>query len=164
MRKSSFPPIADVHTRLLVLGSLPGEQSLAEQQYYAHPRNAFWRLMEAVLEEPLAALGYNERKAALLRRGVGLWDSVSHALRKGSLDSAINDVVLNDLAGLAAELPELRAAGFNGGAAWKLGARLLADAGVDLIRLPSSSPAHAGRTFAQKAEAWAALRHYVLRR
>lgn len=164
MRKSSFPPVCDAATRLLVLGSLPGEQSLTAQQYYGNPRNAFWRLMEAVLEDPLVELSYDERKALLLHRGVGLWDSVSHALREGSLDTAISDPVRNDLAGLAAELPALRAAAFNGGAAWKLGAPLLANAGLELIRLPSSSPAHAGRSFAQKAEAWAALRAYVLPR
>lgn len=146
---------------MLVLGSLPGEQSLAQQRYYGNPRNAFWRLMEGVLEQPLVALDYPARLQALLRRGVGLWDSVGHAVRPGSLDADISEAVPNDLAGLARELPELRAAAFNGAAAFRLGAPLLAHAGLALIKLPSSSPAHAGRSFAQKADAWGALRAFV---
>lgn len=161
MRKSSFPPVVDPRTRVLVLGSLPGERSLSEQRYYAFPQNAFWRLMEAVLEEPVAVLGFDERLAVLLRRGVGLWDCVGEAVRPGSLDSDIRDVEPNDLGGLARTLPDLRAAAFNGGTSAKLGTPLLAHAGLELLKLPSSSPAHAGRTFAQKAEAWAALRAFV---
>ncbi|HWW27731.1 MAG TPA: DNA-deoxyinosine glycosylase, partial [Caulobacter sp.] len=74
IRKSGFPPVVDAHTHVLILGSLPGEASLAAKQYYGNPRNAFWRLMEGVLDAPLIALAYEARLAALLARGVGLWD------------------------------------------------------------------------------------------
>lgn len=160
MRKSSFPPVCDGSTRVLVLGSLPGEESLRQQQYYANPRNGFWRLMEAVLEEDLASRPYEERTATLLRRRLGLWDSIGSAARVGSLDAAILDPIPNDLAGFAAGLPELRAVAFNGGKAAQLGEPLLAGAPVERVRLPSSSPAHAV-TFERKAEAWLRLRRFL---
>lgn len=158
-RKHSFPPVVDQHTRLLILGSLPGEASLAATQYYAHPRNAFWRLLETVLDAPLAALPYAERLTTLQKRGIGLWDVVAQADRRGSLDAAILNPSPNDLPALIATLPALRAVAFNGGASAKLGLRLLAPVadGIELIALPSSSPAHAARSFAEKAELWSVL-------
>ena len=87
MRKRSFPPVVDKNTRLLMLGSLPGEASLAAQRYYAHPRNLFWRLMGLVIGEALESLDYNARLATLLRHRVGLWDVVAEAAREGSLDA-----------------------------------------------------------------------------
>jgi hypoxanthine-DNA glycosylase len=159
MRKRSFPPVVDADTRLLVLGSLPGEASLAAQRYYAHPRNAFWRLIGEALGEDLAALPYEARLAALLRHGVGLWDVNAEAEREGSLDAAIRKAVANDLARLADSLPRLRAVAFNGAAAAKAGRRLLAERpGLTLIPLPSSSPANASIPYPVKAEAWAGLR------
>nr|WP_295113958.1 DNA-deoxyinosine glycosylase [uncultured Caulobacter sp.] len=156
-RKAGFPPVVDANTRVLILGSLPGEASLAVSQYYGNPRNAFWRLMEGVLSARLVALGYEARLAALLRRGVGLWDVIAEAERPGSLDAAIKDPAANDLLALIDTLPNLQAVAFNGGAAAKLGGRLIGER-ITTIALPSSSPAHAAMTFAQKAEAWTALR------
>ncbi len=137
--------------------------SLAQAQYYANPHNAFWRLMGAVLGEDLVALGYDDRLAALLKRGVGLWDVVAQAERQGSLDAAIRNASHSDLAGLADSLPNLRAVAFNGAASAKVGTKLLAGHAdrLRLIPLPSSSPAHAARSFEQKAEAWMALREFV---
>ncbi|MFN3389918.1 MAG: DNA-deoxyinosine glycosylase, partial [Allosphingosinicella sp.] len=89
--KRSFPPVVDANTRVLVLGSLPGEQSLARAQYYAHPRNHFWRLIGAVAGVELAALAYPERLEALRAARIGLWDTVGSARRTGSLDGAIRD-------------------------------------------------------------------------
>ncbi|MBO9708391.1 MAG: DNA-deoxyinosine glycosylase [Caulobacter sp.] len=159
-RKSGFPPVVDTETRVLILGSLPGEASLAARQYYGHPRNAFWRLMESVLETPLVPLDYDERLAALLARGVGLWDVIGEAERSGSLDAAIRDPSANDLLSLVGALPALRVVAFNGGTSAKLGTRLLAPAAnrLALLPLPSSSPAHAALSFEQKAQAWSALR------
>jgi hypoxanthine-DNA glycosylase len=156
-RKAGFPPVVDADTRVLILGSLPGEASLAVSRYYGNPRNAFWRLMERVLGAPLVPLDYEARLAALLAHGVGLWDVIAEAERPGSLDSAIRDPAANDLVKLIETLPNLRAVAFNGGTAAKLGGRLIGER-IPTIALPSSSPAHAARTFEQKAEAWSALK------
>ena len=162
MRKRSFPPVVDQNTRLLVLGSLPGEASLAAQRYYAHPRNLFWRLMGFVIGEDLERLDYDARLAALLRHRVGLWDVVAEAAREGSLDAAIRDPEHNDLLSLVQSLPNLRAVAFNGGTSAKVGTRLLEPMAerLALIRLPSSSPAYAGR-WELKSEAWMKLRAYI---
>ena len=157
-RKRAFEPVVDANTRLLMLGSLPGDASLRAAEYYGHPRNAFWRLIGGVIGRDLAALPYEERLAALKGAGVGLWDVIASAERPGSLDAAIRQPEAADLRGLVASLPNLRAVAFNGGTAARLGRAVLADppAGIALIDLPSSSPAHA-RPFAEKAAAWAVL-------
>jgi len=149
--------VVDDRTRLLVCGSLPGEASLRAERYYAHPLNQFWRLLEAVLEEPLAALDYAERLAVLLRRGVGLWDTVATARREGSLDQSLREVDRNPLADLVGRLPLLGAVAFNGATAAKLGRRELAGSALTLVDLPSSSPAYT-LAFAEKAQRWAVLR------
>ncbi len=163
MRKRAFDPVVDADTRLLILGSLPGEASLAVGQYYAHPRNAFWRLMGDLLNQPdLHQRAYAERLAALRARGVGLWDTVAEAERIGSLDAAIRLPVHADLPGLAAALPRLEAIAFNGGKAAMMGRRILAGSAITaaLIDLPSSSPAHA-RPLAEKRQAWAVLTPFL---
>jgi hypoxanthine-DNA glycosylase len=159
--KRSFPPVADERTRLLVLGSLPGEESLARSQYYANPRNHFWRLIGAVTGLDLIALPYEERLEALLGAGVGLWDTVGSATRRGSLDGAIRLDSANDLAALAARLPALRAVGFNGGKSASIGLpQLAARPDLALIPLPSSSPAYT-RPFAEKRAEWLRLAGYL---
>lgn len=159
--KRSFPPVADERTRVLVLGSLPGEESLARGQYYANPRNHFWRLIGAVTGADLAALPYENRLGALLDKRVGLWDSVGSATRRGSLDGAIRDHRANDLADLAARLPELRAVGFNGGKSAALGLPQLAGRpDLALIPLPSSSPAYT-RPFDEKLAEWMKLAPFL---
>jgi hypoxanthine-DNA glycosylase len=158
--KSCLPPVVDERVRLLICGSLPGEASLRAARYYAHPRNHFWRLLEGVLEEPFSALAYEERLAALLRRGVGLWDVVATAQRRGSLDGAMRAVEANPLADLAANLPDLEAVAFNGATAARIGRRSLGEPALGLVDLPSSSPALT-LPLAEKAERWAALRPFV---
>ena len=158
--KNCLPPVVAPSTRLLILGSLPGEASLTAERYYAHPRNQFWRLMEEVLGEPVASLPYDERLALLGRRGVGLWDTVGSARRQGSLDGAMRDVMPNALCDLAAGLPDLRAIAFNGGTAAKIGRRQLGGFEVTLVDLPSSSPALT-IPFTAKAERWVTLQRFV---
>ncbi|PHY22413.1 DNA-deoxyinosine glycosylase [Caulobacter sp. BP25] len=158
--KRGFPPIVDADTRVLILGSLPGEASLAARQYYGNTRNAFWRLMEQVLDTPLVALAYEDRLAALKARGVGLWDVIAQAERPGSLDAAIRAPAANDLLALIQTLPALRLVAFNGGTAAKLGGRLIGGR-VPTLALPSSSPAHAARSFEQKAQVWRQLAPFV---
>lgn len=159
-RKNSFPPVVDAGVRVLVLGSLPGEKSLAEARYYANPRNQFWALMEAVTARPLVRLGYGERLESLLAARVGLWDTVRSATRRGSLDSAIRDLAANDLPALIARLPELRAIGFNGATSAAIGRKDLSASDLALIDLPSSSPAYT-LSFEHKREAWLRLRDYL---
>ncbi len=153
--------MVDQKVRVLVLGSLPGEQSLAAARYYANPRNQFWRLIGEVVEVDLVALGYEQRLAALLAARVGLWDAIGTALREGSLDSNIRGHRANPLANLAASLPELRAIGFNGGTSARIGMQALEEApGLALLPLPSSSPAYT-LSFERKREAWLKLRDFL---
>lgn len=159
--KSSFPPVIDRHVRILICGSLPGERSLAQRQYYAHPQNQFWSLISAVIDRDLGPLPYCERIAALLDAHIGLWDVVATAHRRGSTDATISDVTRNDVAALAATLPHLRAIAFNGATALKHGMRQLGAAANShaIVALPSSSPLHTVG-FAAKRPAWLALRRY----
>jgi len=153
MRKHCFEPVVDAHTRVLVVGSLPGDASLSAAEYYAHPRNAFWPIMAELTATPdLVSRPYAERLACLLAHGVGLWDVIGSARRAGSLDAALRDVAANDLAALCARLPSLVAVACNGEAAYKGARRQLAQA-IPCIALPSTSPAHA-RPFAEKLDAW----------
>lgn len=143
-RKRSFDPIIDADTRLLILGTLPGEKSLAVQQYYGNPQNSFWRLLSAVLQVDLVPLDYATRCRTLLRHGVGLWDVVAEAQRPGSLDSALREVTRNDLTSLLARHPVVHTLAFNGATARRLGVRVLAgaDSTWTVLDLPSSSPAY----------------------
>lgn len=150
-------PAGSAEARLLILGSLPGEASLAAQRYYAHATNQFWRLLGAAIGEDLAALDYERRLERLAARHIALWDVVSEARRHGSLDGAIRAATPNALAEFVAGHPRLQAIAFNGKAAAAIGRRALADcAGLTLIDLPSSSAALT-RPFAEKAQAWDAL-------
>lgn len=122
-RARAFAPVAGPGTRVLILGSLPGVASLAAGQYYAHPRNAFWRLAGAVIGADLAGLAYDARLAALRGAGLGLWDVIASAERVGSLDAAIRNPERADVAALVATLPDLRAVAFNGAKAAAIGRR-----------------------------------------
>lgn len=162
MRKSAFAPVASPTSRVLILGSLPGEASLAAQRYYAHPQNQFWRLAGAVVgQEDLAALDYEARLEALLAAGIGLWDTVASAQREGSLDAAIREAEHAPLAELVATLPHLRAVGFNGKTSAQIGRAQLAETPFALIDLPSSSPAYAALSFAAKRDRWLELKQFL---
>jgi hypoxanthine-DNA glycosylase len=160
--KAGLPPIARRDARLFVLGSLPGDASLAARQYYAHPTNQFWRLLGSALGEELQALGYEARLDRLALRHVGLWDVIASAKRPGSLDQAIRDAEHNRIEHLLHDFPELRAIAFNGSTSAAAGRKLIgeAPAGITLIDLPSSSAANT-RPFMEKAAQWAALRQFV---
>lgn len=159
--KSCFAPETNNDTRILILGSLPGEASLAANQYYAHHRNQFWRLIGDVLEREIVALPYLERLAILKKKRIGLWDTVQSARRRGSLDSNIQLIEASPLNILLEDLPSLRLVAFNGAKAAAIGRKTLSDEnGLVLKTLPSSSPAHAV-PYAQKREAWLALREYL---
>lgn len=154
--KRCFPPVVDEKTRVLILGSLPGEASLAQQQYYAHKQNKFWSLIGDVIDADLVAMDYRARLSALLEHHIGLWDVVAEARRTGSLDSRIRDHASNDLIALIDTLPNLATIAFNGGTAARIGTRALGEHGnrYRLLRLPSSSPAYAAVSYAQKLAQW----------
>jgi TDG/mug DNA glycosylase family protein len=160
--KFGLPPIARPDTRLFVLGSLPGDASLAEQRYYAHPTNQFWRLLGTAIGEELQPLPYESRLAVLAGRRVGLWDVIASASRDGSLDSSIRAAAHNTIEHLLRDFPDLRAIAFNGATSSAAGRKLIGDPAphVTLIDLPSSSGANA-RPFAEKAVAWALLGEFV---
>jgi double-stranded uracil-DNA glycosylase len=156
-RLVGLTPVFDGRAELLVLGSFPGIASLQAAQYYAHPRNAFWPLMGALLGlGALPAMAYAERLQALRRRRVALWDAVSACRREGSLDTAIEAAEPSDLRQLVARLPQLRVIACNGALAHRQTLLALPAPGVPVLRLPSTSPAHAGLTLADKIAAWRA--------
>jgi double-stranded uracil-DNA glycosylase len=139
--------------RVLILGSMPGEESLRRGQYYAYPRNAFWPIMAALLEEPLPAV-YKARTELLVRHSIAVWDVVGSCFREGSLDQNIRSETLNDFAALFADFPEIRHVFCNGTAAYTLFTRNIhLPSDIGLTRLPSTSPAHAV-PFEKKLEAW----------
>ncbi len=155
----SFPPIADARATRLILGSMPGVASLAAGQYYAHPQNAFWRIMGEWLGfAPDAA--YAERVQALHRARIAVWDVLQFCERPGSLDSAIlrDSEVANDFAAFFAQHPLITEVFFNGGAAQACFVRHMTDAAgranLKFLRLPSTSPAFAAMRYEQKREAW----------
>lgn len=152
-RQHGLPPVIARHTRLVILGSFPGVASLQAQQYYGHPRNHFWPLLSAIWGVDLTTLSYRARLAELRRRGLGLWDIYASCQRIGSLDSAIEDAVLNDLASLRLRAPGLRLVAHNGGESARA-MRQVQALGLPVLQLPSSSPANASWSFARKLEAW----------
>ena len=161
--KAGLPPIARPDARLFLLGSLPGDASLAARQYYAHPTNQFWRLLGAAIGEELQALSYEARLERLAERRIGLWDVIASASRHGSLDQAIRAAEHNQVHHLLHDFPDLRAIAFNGSTAASLGRKLIDErpsSGLRLIELPSSSAANT-RPFSQKAAVWAQLSQFV---
>jgi hypoxanthine-DNA glycosylase len=160
--KTAFSASVDEKVKLLILGTLPSETSLAARQYYANPTNQFWRLIGGVIGETLHTLDYEDRLARLSAAGVGLWDVIASARRTGSLDSSIRDHRANDLGALMVRLPSLRALGFNGGKAARIGRKQIASAAsVALVDLPSSSAAYCSISFEAKQAQWLPLRHYI---
>jgi hypoxanthine-DNA glycosylase len=159
-----FPPVTAPDARVLVLGSLPGRMSLEMRQYYAQPHNAFWRIMGRLFGAA-PELPYEHRLEVLRARGVAVWDVLAAGERAGSLDSAIvaSSIVVNDFAGFFAAHRRIRLVCFNGSKAAELYRRRVLPqlsseaAAVDTRLLPSTSPAHASRTFVEKLAAWSAV-------
>ena len=153
--RTGLPAVVGANPRVLILGSLPGEASLAASQYYAHPQNQFWPLLQALWPrhpQPPRA-DYAGRCEWLLERGLGLWDVYASCEREGSLDSAIRCAQVNDFAGLRQRCPDLQLALHNGGESYKH-ARQTEALGLIALKLPSTSPANASWSFDKKLQAW----------
>jgi hypoxanthine-DNA glycosylase len=156
----SFPFSANRHSRVLILGSMPGEESLKQNQYYAHPRNLFWNFMGELFGTG-RDLPYKERLARLRKNGVALWDVAHSCRRKGSLDADITDVVTNDFESLFAEASQIHTVFFNGQKAAALFRKLVLPdlpRELNLIALPSTSPANASISAEKKKAAWNEVR------
>lgn len=161
IRKSAFAAVAASDARVLILGSLPGEASLAARRYYAHPQNRFWHLVGRAIGVDLAALDYDDRLETLMTHRIALWDTVASAERTGSGDAAIREAEHAPLAELVATLPDLRAVAFNGRKSAAIGRPQLAGSDLALIDLPSSSPAYAAMPLAEKERLWARLADFL---
>ena len=162
-RQMGLAPVVSANTRLLVLGSFPGKVSLAEQRYYAHPQNQFWRIFEVLLpdsEHQLSQVCYQIRIDRLRHHGIGVWDVYASCRREGSLDADIEDAQLNDFAALSLAQVPIEVIAFNGGESHRHHASVAAafeTAGrrvPQMMRLPSTSPANASWSFARKVSAW----------
>jgi len=157
-----LPPVASPAARILILGSMPGQASLSAARYYAHERNAFWRIM-GDLVGAAPGLPYEARLARLQAAGIALWDVIGSCERYGSLDADIvaGSVQVNDFAAFFAAHPHIERIYFNGSAAEATFRRhvvpVLGDRLPPLQRLPSTSPAHAARGYAEKLAAWSVL-------
>ncbi len=158
-RRRGLPPVLAADTRVLILGSFPGELSLAARQYYAHPRNHFWPLLAAILDEPLTVLPYEARLARLLTHRVGVWDTIVSCTRAGSLDTAIRAATRAETGRVRARAPGMKVACFNGQMAARAAPAWRA-AGYATLVLPSSSPAYT-RPFAEKLAAWQAIADHM---
>ncbi|HRJ67303.1 MAG TPA: DNA-deoxyinosine glycosylase [Alphaproteobacteria bacterium] len=160
----SFPPVMADNPRALILGSMPGIKSLAAREYYAHPQNAFWKILSVLFDMP--ATDYAQRLRIITENNLALWDVLKYCEREGSLDSAIEgtSIEVNDFTAFLTQHKNISRVFLNGGkAAQEFKRRVLPDlpreitARLKITQLPSTSPAHAGMTFADKASAWSMI-------
>lgn len=152
--KTSFAPIADIETRVLILGSLPGDKSLLENQYYAHPRNRFWQVMAAITKSNFPT-NYQEKLNLLQQNKIGVWDVVRTAKRIGSLDTNILEEIPNELDSFILSHPNLKSIAFNGAKSQKLFDKYFTrNSALNYFSMPSTSPANAGFTVERLIENW----------
>ena len=156
---TGFNAESDLNARVLILGSMPGQRSLDENRYYAHPRNTFWEIMGELFDAGRER-NYAERLALLKTRHIALWDVLQQCQRHGSLDSAIRSeaAVINDFAGFFKRHKKIHSVFFNGKKAYDLYRKGYADDTHQLIVLPSTSPANAAMSFVEKLERWSLVR------
>lgn len=152
-----LPPVTGADPLILILGSFPSVLSLEHCEYYGNPKNRFWAIMEELFAIP-AALPYPERTLRLTKEKVALWDVVRGCTREGSADSRIRRPISNDIAGFVREHPSVRLIALNGSTAGRLYRRFVEHPGVPSVILPSTSPANAAVTFAEKVRRWETVR------
>jgi len=155
MKKSGFFPIIDQNTEILILGSLPSDVSIIKGEYYANPKNQFWRIIFAIFNNNEPLYKFNEKITLLLKNKIGLWDVLTEADRTGSLDSNIQQEVPNDFSGLFADYPKIRKLAFNGDKAYQSFLKMRAGLPQkEMILLTSSSSANTNKTLIQKVKEW----------
>ncbi len=164
-RVQSFAPVIGEHPQILILGSMPGVASLEAVQYYAHPRNVFWPIMGEIFGIDHHA-DYPQRIAQIKRTPVILWDTLKSCYRPGSLDASIarESIEANDIAGLLGEYPGIRAVACNGASSANYFRKLVLpriSPSIELLQMPSTSPANAGMNFEQKLAAWRRLLEFI---
>ena len=152
----SFNYVAAPDSRILILGTMPGEASLKAQQYYAHPRNAFWKIMADVFNNGNEFTSYQSKLQCLLNNEIALWDNLQYCERQGSLDSDIKQESPNDIEQLLRTIPSIKTILFNGQKSYaffkKYHSELLAQ--INWQIMPSTSPANAGCHYNQKLNLW----------
>lgn len=159
-RISSFPPIVDENSNILILGSIPGVKSLEKQQYYAHPQNAFWKIIFTLLQEEFTE-DYAERIRVLKKHHIALWDVIDSCERKGSLDSEIRNEEANQIAELLEAHPNIQAIFCNGGKSYKNLQKILGkNFRIPIFLLPSTSPLHTV-SFERKLEGWSNILNFI---
>lgn len=153
MKKYSFPPLADQDCTTLILGSLPGEESLARQQYYAHPRNIFWKLMFELCGQAYTE-DYSFRCQMLLNHHIALWDMIYSGNREGSLDADIKNETPNDLNAFLESHPKISQIILNGKKAEATFRKNFKHINIPTITMPSTSPANAKMNYLEKLNRW----------
>lgn len=152
-------PIANEESRILILGSMPGEQSLNIQQYYGHRRNHFWKILQELFNEEIED-NYESKVNFLLRNKIALWDVIGSCKRQGSLDADITDEVANDLTSFFEKYPKIKFVAFNGDKAYKTFKKHIGFKSyehIEFVKLTSTSPANVNR-FEEKVENWRIIR------
>ena len=158
---SSFPPIINQNSKILILGSIPGIKSLEMQQYYAHPQNKFWRIIFEIFSEEFTS-DYSERIKILEKHHIALWDVIDTCERKGSLDSEIRNEEANKIGELILNYPNIKVIFCNGQKSYKNLLRILPnDFHLPIIALPSTSPAHASLKYEEKLVSWLEIKNYL---
>lgn len=159
-RISSFSPIIDVNSEILILGSIPGVKSLEKQQYYGHPQNKFWKIIFELFNEELTG-DYAERIQVLKKYHIALWDVIDSCERKGSLDSEIKNEEANQIPELLEEYPNIKAIFCNGGKSYKNLQKILGkNFSIPIVLLPSTSPLHT-ISFERKLEDWKKIVEFI---
>lgn len=159
-RISSFPPIINANSKILILGSIPGVKSLEKQQYYGHPQNKFWKIIFHLFNEDFTE-DYIQRINILKKHHIALWDVIDSCERKGSLDSEIKNEEANQIPELLQKYPNIQAIFCNGGKSYKNLQKMLGkNSIVPFYLLPSTSPLHT-ISFEKKLENWKKILEFV---
>ncbi len=158
MKKYAFPPISNQNATVLILGTMPSVQSLELGQYYGNSRNSFWKLLFTIFDTPFSS-DYVKKKAFLVQNNIAVWDVLEACVRKGSLDSAIEQEVPNDFDSFLKTHPNIKHIYFNGQkAAAYFKQYSMVDKGYSLTTLPSTSPANAAKSFDIKLKEWSIIK------
>ncbi len=155
--KRGLGPIVDGGSRFLILGTLPGEESLRKQEYYSNPSNRFWTIIASLIGEPVPAT-YDAKKNLLIKYRIALWDVLKEAERKGSMDVDLQNTIANDIAGLLKQFPNISVIGLNGGSAKKLFQKYIVPqqlpGHIKIVALRSTSPANRQFSIEYMLENW----------